>query len=66
MNRVDTFCTDESMQHYDHEEEERKMELNYIQERAEEEDSIFTESLTGQQTKRDQLTQKDSVIGYKN
>lgn len=42
------------------------MELNYIQERAEEEDSIFTESLTGQQTKRDQLTQKDSQIGYQN
>ena len=33
MIRVDTFCTDESMEHYDHEEEELKREqLNFIQE----------------------------------
>ena len=33
MIRVDTFCTDESMEHYDNEEEELKREqLNFIQE----------------------------------
>lgn len=42
MNRVDTFCTDESMRYYDYEKDEDEIRaLNYIQEREEEEETIM-------------------------